>query len=70
MLSGRPEPGGDQQGTQLIAVQGSSVRLAVQPRPPDMHGRRVIQKFFLDCVPVEPGNRAQAAGDGGVRPSA
>jgi hypothetical protein len=34
-----------------------------------MHGRGVVQQFFLDCVAVEPGNRAQAAGDGGARPA-
>ena len=30
-----------------------------------MGGRRVIEQFFLDGVPVEPGDGAQPAGDGG-----
>jgi hypothetical protein len=29
-----------------------------------MRGGRVVQKLFLDGVPVEPGDRGQAAGDG------
>jgi hypothetical protein len=31
-----------------------------------MHGGRVIQELFLDGVPVEPGDGAQPAGDGGA----
>jgi len=30
----------------------------------------VIEQFFLHCVPVEPGDGAQAAGDGGPGPAA
>ena len=30
-----------------------------------MSGRGVIEEFFLDGVPVEPGDGAQPAGDGG-----
>jgi hypothetical protein len=64
MLERRAEPGGDQQGAELVAVQRDGVRLVIDPRPPDMSGRGVIQEFFLHCVAVGPGDGAQAAGDG------
>ncbi len=56
MLRGRPEPGSDQQGAELVAVQ---------PRPADVRGGRMIEEFFLDGVAVEPRDGAQPAGDGG-----
>jgi hypothetical protein len=34
-----------------------------------MRGRGVIEQFFLDGVLVEPGDGAQAAGDGGPGPA-
>jgi hypothetical protein len=43
VLGGRPEPGGDQEGAELIAVQGGGVRLIVQPGSPDVRGRGMIQ---------------------------
>jgi hypothetical protein len=43
MLGGRPEPGGDQEGAELVAVQGGGVRLVIQPGPPDMRCGRVIE---------------------------
>ena len=49
------QPGGDQEGAELVAVQPGGVRLVVDPGPSDMGGGRVIQQFFLDRVPVEPG---------------
>ena len=36
---GDPEPGGYQQGAELITVQCDSMRLVIHPRPPDMRGR-------------------------------
>jgi hypothetical protein len=39
MLSWSPEPGGDQQGTELVAVQGDGMRLVVHPRTADMRSR-------------------------------
>jgi hypothetical protein len=53
----------------LVAVQAGGVRLVVQPRPPHMRRGRVSEQFFLDGVAVEPGDRAQAAGDGGPGPA-
>ena len=66
----RAEPGGDQQRAELVAVQSDGMRLVVHPRPPYMSSRGMIQEFFLDGIPVEPSDRAQAAGDGGPGPSA
>ena len=39
MLARRTEPGGDQQGAELVAVQGDGVRLVVHPRTADVRGR-------------------------------
>jgi hypothetical protein len=61
----RTQPGGDKQSAQFVAVQRRGVGLVVQPGPADVRGRRVIQEFFLDGVPVEAGDGAQPAGDGG-----
>ena len=69
MLCRRAEPGGDQQGAELVAVQCGRVGLVVHPRPPDVRGWRVIQEFFLDGVAVEPGDGAQPAGDRCAGPS-
>ncbi len=66
VLERRAKPGGDQDGAELVVVQGGGVGLVVQPRPPDMGGRGVIQEFFLDGVLVESGDGAQPAGDGGA----
>src|SRR6202012_2693493 len=35
VLDPRAEPGGDQEGAGLVAVQSGGVRLVIQPRPPD-----------------------------------
>ena len=53
MLAGQPEPGGDQRGAELVAVQAGGVRLVIQPGPADVGGRRVAEEFFLDGVAVE-----------------
>ena len=70
MLERRAEPCGDQQGAELVAVQGDGVRLVVHPGPPEVSGRGMFQVFFLDGVPVEPGDGAQPPGDGGPGPAA
>jgi len=62
VLGGRPEPGGDQERAELVAVQGGGVRLVVQPRSADVRGRGMLEEFFLDGVPVKPGDGAKAAG--------
>ena len=38
MLRGRAEPGGDQQGAELVAVQRDGVRLVVHPGTADVRG--------------------------------
>jgi hypothetical protein len=38
VLARRPEPGGDQQGAELVAVQRDGVRLVVHPRAADVGG--------------------------------
>jgi hypothetical protein len=66
MLGRRAEPGSDQHGAELVAVQSGAVRFVVQPRPADVGGRGVLEELFLDRVLVEPGNGAQPPGDGGA----
>jgi hypothetical protein len=63
---GRAETSGDQQRADLVAIQGGGVRLIIQPRPPDVRGRGVLEKLFLDRVLVESGGGAQSSGHGGA----
>jgi hypothetical protein len=69
MLACSPEPGGDQQGAELVAVQGDGMRLVVHPRPAHVRSRRAPEKFFLDRVFVEPGDGGQPPGDRGTGPA-
>ena len=69
MLGRRAEPGRDQQGAELVAVQAGGMGLIVRARPPDVGGRRVLEEVFLDGVLVEPGDSAQPPGDGGSGPA-
>ena len=39
MVAGAAETGGDEQGADFVAVKAGGVRLVVQARPTDMHGR-------------------------------
>ena len=66
MLGRRPEPGGHEHGAELVAVQRDRVGPVVDPRPPDVCGRGVLEEFFFDGVLVEPGKGAQPPGDGGA----
>src|SRR5436190_11527786 len=54
MLGGLTEPGGNEQRTQLVAVQPGGYRLIIQPGTADMRGQGLIQQVFLHRVPVEP----------------
>src|SRR5271168_2272514 len=47
VLGGRAEPGGNQEGAELVAVQGRRVRLVVQTGTADVRGRRVVEELFL-----------------------
>jgi hypothetical protein len=43
MLERRPEPGGDQQSAEFVAVQGDGMGFIVPPRTADMRGRGMLQ---------------------------
>jgi hypothetical protein len=64
VLKRRAEPGGDQHRAEFVAVQGDGMGLVGQPRAADVGGRGMLQEFFLDGIPVEPGDAAQPPGDG------
>jgi hypothetical protein len=66
VLGWRSEPGGNQEGAELVAVQGGGVRLIIQPRPAHVRGRGVVEELFLHGVLVETGDGAQPPGDGGA----
>jgi hypothetical protein len=68
VFGGRAEPGGDQKGAELVAVQGGGVRLVIQPGTAHVRGGRVVEELFLDGVPVEPGDGAQSPGHGCAGP--
>jgi hypothetical protein len=68
MLAWRAEPGSDEQGAELVAVQRDGMRLVIHPRTADVRGRGMIQELLFDGVTVEPGDGAQPPGDG--RPGA
>ena len=67
MLRRRPEPGGDQQSAELVTVQRDGMRLIVQPRPPHVGSRGMLQQLLFDRVLIESGDGAQPPGDGGAR---
>ena len=62
MLGRRPEPGGDQQGAELVAVQRGGMGLIVHPQTADVGGRGVIQEFLFDRVLEEPGDGRTTGG--------
>jgi hypothetical protein len=64
VLERRAEPGSDQDSAELVAVQGDGTRLIVDPRPPHVGGRGVLEELFLNGVAVEPGDGTQPPGDG------
>ena len=69
MLGGGTEAGGDEQGTDLVAVQTNGVRLVVDPGTADMDCRGVGDQALLFGVAVETGHRGQSSGDRGRRPT-
>ena len=58
VLGSRPEPGGYEQGAELVAVKPSGVRLAIDPGTANMSGRGMLQQLLFYGVAVEPGDRA------------
>ena len=69
MLGRYPESGGNQNRTELVAVEPGGMRLMIQPRAADMPGRGMIQQVFLHGIPVAPSDGAQPADDGGPGPA-
>ena len=69
MLARRTKPGSDEQGAELVAIQGDGVRLVIDARAADVGCRGVLKEFFFDGVPVEPGDGAQPPGDGSPGPA-
>jgi hypothetical protein len=47
MLGRRAEPGSHQQRAEFIAIQRDGAGLVVDPRPPDLGGRGVLEEFFF-----------------------
>ena len=68
VLAGRGQPGSDEEGADLVAVQAGGVRLVVQAGPADMRRRRPLEQALLFGVAVEAGDRAEPTSD--RRPSA
>jgi hypothetical protein len=60
------QPGGDQQGADLVAIQTNRPGLVVQLGTPHMRGWRHVDEAFLFGVPVEGHDRRQATRDGGA----
>jgi hypothetical protein len=68
VISGGGQSGGDQHGTDLVAVQPRGVGLVVQAGSPHVRGRGHSDPAFLLRVPVEARHGAQPAGDRGPGP--
>ena len=62
------EPGGDQQGTEFVAIQGDGMGLVVHPRPAHVRGRRGAEESSSTAT-VEPGDGGQPPGDRGAGPA-
>ena len=69
MLARRTKPGSDEQGAEVIAIQGDGVRLVIDSRTADVGCRGMLKEFFFDGVPVEPGDGAQPPRDGSPGPA-
>ena len=69
VIPGAAQPGGDQHGADLVAVQAGGVGLVVQAGTPDVRRRRDADQTFLFGVAVEARHRAQPARDGGPGPA-
>ena len=57
------ETGGDEHGTDFVAVQPGGVRFVVESRTAHVHGRRLGDEVFFFGVAVEARHRAEPAGD-------
>ena len=59
MLARWTKPGSDEQGAEVVAIQGDGVRLVIGSRTADVGCRGMLKEFFLDGVSVEPGDGAR-----------
>lgn len=69
MLARWTKPGSDEQGAEVIAIQGDGVRLVIDSRTADVGCRGMLKEFFFGGVPVEPGDGAQPPRDGSPGPA-
>ena len=69
MLARRTKPGSDQQGAEVVAIEGDGVRLVIDSRTADVGCWGMLKEFFFDRVPVEPGDGAQPPGDSSAGPA-
>lgn len=69
MLCCRAEPSGDEEGSDLVAVQTDGMGFVVNPWAADMDCRRMGDQAFLFGVAIEAGHGAQPSGDGGGGPA-
>src|SRR5664280_222460 len=69
MLSGGSESGGNEQRSNLVAVQADGVGFVIDPRSTDVNRRRVGDEAFLFGIAIEAGHGAQSATDGGRCPT-
>jgi len=69
VILSRSETDGNQEGTELVAIQAHGVGLVVQAGPADVHSRGVLDEPFLLGVAVEAHDGRQASADGGPGPA-
>ena len=69
VIASRSQPGLDEQGAELVAVQAQRPRLGVDLGAPDVGGRIPGQESFEVAVAVEAAQRRQAAGHRGAHPT-
>ena len=62
MLGCGAEPCGDEERSDLVAVQADGMGLVVNPRAADMDSRRMGDEAFLLGVAVEAGHACTAVG--------
>jgi hypothetical protein len=55
------EAGGDEHGSDFVAIQSASVRFVVELGATDVHRWRLGDEVFLFGVPIEASNRAETA---------
>jgi hypothetical protein len=69
VVTRRTQAGLDEQRSQLVAIQAGGMGLEVDTRPPNMHGRRVLNQALLLGVSVEAHDRAETSRHRGARSS-